>query len=245
MSALVLKIIAMISMLIDHTGILLNQKHLLTPEVYMAIRAIGRLAFPLYGFLLVEGAKHTKNKLFYALRILLLFVLSEVPYDLLNGHTFIYFNMQNVYLTLLLGLLAIYYIQWAGGFVRTKLFFGFLGGIVIVALAVTAGKKLEVDYHGPGVLMLSIMGLYGAPLYNLRFRMMNQEPVLRLLFMGVAIGALAILLKSEIEFFALLALIPIYFYNGKKGYESKLLQYSFYLFYPAHLLILGLIATYL
>ena len=126
MTSLVLKLIAVTSMLIDHTAVALQLcGRLPYGELYKALRAIGRIAFPLYGFMIAVGARHTANKFRYALRMFVTLLLAEIPFDMalfgtlqregglagfyayfVNGH-------QNVYFTLLCGLLTVFIMQWA------------------------------------------------------------------------------------------------------------------------------------
>ena len=105
MSSLILKLIAMVSMLVDHTACALKVSGILPyGGLYQALRYIGRLAFPIYGFLLVQGAIHTKSKWKYLLRLAILAVLSEVPFDLAFYGKIFYWQHQNVFFTLLIGM---------------------------------------------------------------------------------------------------------------------------------------------
>lgn len=112
LSGTTLKWIAVISMLIDHTAeVLINHNAALTDpiwaQIYVLMRGIGRIAFPIYAFLLVEGFLHTKDVKKYLARMLTFAVVSEIPFDLAVFHTPFYWGYQNVFFTLFLGLLAL------------------------------------------------------------------------------------------------------------------------------------------
>ncbi len=237
MSALVLKLIAMATMLVDHTACALHVAGILSyGTLYTILRGIGRLAFPIFGFQLVQGAIHTRSKWKYLLRLAILAVLSEVPFDLTIFGTGMTIYAQNVFFTLFLGLLAVYGIMY-GSRMRNKLIgWGFAVFSVIVCTA--AAELLHTDYGDAGVLMISAMGLAAADLPRIREIVTEKQIRLATFTLGVL---MVTWLSSTSEALAFLDLIFIYEYNGQKGYSSKLLQYGCYLYYPAHLLILGIL----
>lgn len=205
-----LKLLALITMLIDHIGAILF------PE-YIIFRIIGRISFPIYSFLLVQGYIHTHNLKKYMLRIGLLALISEVPFDLAFERTFISFDFQNIFFTLLIGLLAIHSINY---FRNKKLIIP----IVIFGLCFMA-YIIKCDYGYTGILI--ILGFY-------IFKNSFKNLVLFHLILSIPFGLTNI--------FQIPSLIPIFFYNGKKGYNIK---YLFYSFYPIHLLILYLITYFI
>lgn len=214
-----LKIIAMISMLIDHAGafILLpwlqaNNSHINIEAwvtLYTICRSIGRLAFPIFCFLIVEGMVHTRNIKRYASRLAIFALLSEIPFDLARSHTLFDPSGQNVMFTLLSGLLAI----WCIRDVRNPLY-----RVSGVALALLSMTILDTDYSYLGVAVIII-------LYVLRDFRLYQSLLGAFAFLG--------------SWFAMPAFIITYFYNGAKG---RLNSKIFYWFYPVHLLIYSLIA---
>ena len=114
-SAEQLKNIALVSMVIDHAAVgLIEQSELASGVAWSlcgtAMRLMGRVAFPLFAFMIAEGAVHTRDRRWYALRLLLLAVISEIPFDLVAGGTWLFPADQNTVFTLLLGLLAV----WVG-----------------------------------------------------------------------------------------------------------------------------------
>ncbi len=249
MTSLVLKLIAVVTMVIDHTAACLNLcGRLPYGDLYRAMRAIGRIAFPLYGFMIAVGARYTKNKAKYAFRMLITLILAELPFDMalfgsweregffayfLNGH-------QNVYMTLLFGLLTVFIMQWAfqmKGFERAC---GVILWLLSVALsAFLCERVLETDYGWAGIFMIALFGILALPLKDFRL-MIASDRIVSMLVSAAAIFVLVIF-TNELEYWALLALLPIGLYNGKKGYSSKGIQYGFYAVYPLHLLILALL----
>ena len=125
-----LKLLAVLTMLVDHTGALLF------PQIAV-FRIVGRLSFPIFCLLLAEGAAHTSGKARYFLRLLLFAVLSEIPYDLAFFGSLFYPGSQNVLFELALGLLAIFLIQ--------KISFRALGLLTVFGIAALAWL-LHTDY---------------------------------------------------------------------------------------------------
>ena len=114
LSGSALKWIAVISMLVDHAAVVFFVasrevgRPLLSADLYIVLRCIGRLAFPLYAFLLAEGFFHTRSVEKYLLRLFLFGVMSEIPFDLAFRGVWLEGTYQNVYFTLALGLLAVW-----------------------------------------------------------------------------------------------------------------------------------------
>lgn len=250
-SAEQLKKIALVSMAIDHTALgLIEQSELASGAAWSlcgtAMRLVGRVAFPLFAFMIVEGTVHTRDRRRYALRLLLLAIISEIPFNLVAGGTWLFPADQNTVFTLLLGLLAI----WAGDLICG----GRLGCASSGTLEVGAGKPgagsrripagyeryvrvlaavpfglvaycLKTDYDLLGVMLIVI-------LYTLR-----TEPQLRTMVCGT------LLLCMYMNFYGIAACVAIFLinrYNGEKGGGSGKL---FYAFYPLHLLVIWGIKT--
>ena len=238
-----LKIIAIVCMVIDHIGAAILEKYLMIGKVEGAdnsgsdglilfdglLRLIGRISFPIFIFLLVEGFKYTKSKWKYLLRMLVFALVSEIPFDMafnltseeIKGGKIIDFGYQNVFFTLSIGLLAIIIIEMVYQLELSKnatIFFV----ILISAGFIMLGFMLKIDYAGIGVAAIILMYV---------FRDAGSKAML--LVCGVLIIGSGLL-----EVTSLLAMIPISKYNGKRGIDLK---YFFYGFYPVHLLILALI----
>lgn len=212
-------------MLMDHTAFFLLKAspvpllrlagHTLT--LYRVMRTAGRLAFPLYGFLLVEGFCHTRSRRRYALRLGVFAAVSEIPWNLLWGGGLTY-GTQNVFFTLLLGLLGIWALDWLltarSGRWRPAL-------CLLMLLASSLLLKADYGCAGFGFILM---------LWALR-----RAPIPR-----AAVGAC--MLPSR--WMAGLAFIPIGMYNGRRGFiRSRAAALAFYAVYPAHLLILYAIRT--
>ena len=143
LSAAALHILAMTFMLMDHLW-----ATLLSSQMWLT--HVGRLAFPIFAFLAVEGYFHTRSFKRYALRMLLFAVLSEVPFDLMYGGTVFYPVHQNVIWTLLLGLLGIRLMETARA--KGKRWLYILTCAAVVVLGFALGTLGMVDYYGAGVL---------------------------------------------------------------------------------------------
>lgn len=212
-----LKWIACAAMLLDHLGAAFF------PGV--GLRLIGRVAFPIYCFLLTEGVSHTRSPLRYGLRLGVGAVLSEVPFDLLifGGITL---RHQSVMVTLLLGFFMAEWMQ--------------RGKFQILPLLVCGGMAalLGSDYGFFGVMMIWVFVMT----WNLPGRQWVQSLLLAAVCLGMGSAPVGVFgIRIPIELFALLALIPISLYSGEKRRHGKAAQWGFYLFYPGHLLILWLI----
>lgn len=221
-----LKIIACLTMLLDHIGAVFASD-LGSYSLYYALRIIGRLAFPIYCFLLAEGVAHTKNPVKYGLRLVAGVLLAEIPFDLalFGGITWQY---QSVMVTLLLGFVMALVMEKLD---RTKLvpviIFGFLA------------ELFQCDYGMWGIAMIALFAMT-------RDRQdRNNLQIIGMLIICYFMNSAAIQIfgiRVPIELFAVLALIPIFLYTGKKSTGSKLVQTIFYLFYPVHLLVLYIIS---
>lgn len=216
-----LKLLACATMLIDHIGAAFY------PSL-MWLRVIGRLAFPIYCFLLAQGAAHTKSPARYGIRLLLGAALSELPFDLLFSAR-LDWQHQSVMLTLLLGFLALMCMQ--------KCSFWALKPLIALPFALAA-ELLHTDYGGMGVLMIAMFALTE----DLPWKSLVR--VLCLLLICANIPTATVLfgdLRVSVQLFAAAAMVPICLYSGRKRGNSRAAQTAFYLFYPVHLLALYLL----
>lgn len=221
MSTFCLKMIAIIAMLIDHTAATL----LTNSELYVVMRGIGRIAYPIFAFLLVEGYFHTRNVYKYIGRLAIFAVLSEIPFNLAFFHTIWYPEHQNIFITLTLGLIVVHLITLVVQHFGHQDIRSLLLVVVVMLVGFTLASFFRCDYAAGGILMI------------LLFYFFRGQKVIQ------TIGLLLInwyLYSSTIQIFAVAAMLFIWFYNGKKGRSMK---YFFYTFYPVHLLILYLIES--
>ncbi|MBO4411064.1 MAG: hypothetical protein J5794_02635 [Lachnospiraceae bacterium] len=246
MTTLVLKIIACVTMLIDHLTACLYDVARVVPVnhqtewIYQILRGIGRMAFPVYCFFLIQGVIHTKSKWRYIVRIGIFALISEIPFDLaLQGNWFVT-RYQNVDFTLLFGLSAVMFLQWAS---RWKGNLKILGYVLFAAITVGLGilaNRLRVDYGMGGVFQIAIMGLLTVPLDEIRPGL-SQSVWFRVTVCAIAIFVCSFVSRNSFELLALAALPFLALYNGKPGPKNKLTKWGGYLFYPVHLAVLAMI----
>ena len=238
-----LKMIAVITMLIDHSAATILERILVQMlswapatvdnweqwyRLDLLLRGIGRMAFPIYCFLLVEGFHYTHSRRKYAARLFVFALISEVPFDMALNQSVLEFSYNNVFFTLFLGLLVIMAADWVMERFSSDNLTSEIGRITLLVVIGMVGCALasyviSCDYGASGVIAIYIM-------YLLRSK--------RELGFALAVVSLGVF-SGELELLALLMLIPLHFYNGTRGKQHK---YFFYAFYPLHLLLLALIA---
>lgn len=206
------------------------------------LTCLGRIAYPIFAFLLVEGYFHTRNLWRYMLRLLGAAVLAEIPFNLMYSDSFIYPYHQNVLWTYIIGLLLITLLE------EFKERFGQIPWLIFLPvpafLGYFLGYALMTDYYGPGVLMILAFYLFRGR-HWLHF--LGQLVCLYLINVKMLGGFYYVvpLLRYDIEIvqqgFALFALLPIWLYEGRQGLHGKLFRWFCYLFYPVHMLVLFLI----
>lgn len=224
LSGSALKIIALLTMIIDHVGSYFLQEIPSCTEVWFSLpgydcslytlsRLIGRAAFPLYCFLIAEGAYYTRNRLRYGSHLFLFALLSEIPWDLVHHDRLVYLGSQNVFFTLFMGFLCICIYDvlhekpaWC---------------IICLGLAFVVMWVLHADYGAAGMALIFL-------LYLLRDKRIAS----------CLLGSCLTTAKwKAVPGFILVAL-----YNGKRGFiRGKFMKYLFYASYPGHILILWLI----
>ena len=234
-----LRIMAMLFMLCDHLwATLIEGNEWLT--------CIGRLAFPIFAFMIVEGYFHTKNLKKYVLRLLIFALISEIPFNLMTGNSLIYPFHQNVLWSFLIGIFLIFLNEKAKQ--KGKLWLRILTAAATLIFGFFLGLLTMVDYYHAGIFMLLTFYFFRGRKW---WCLLGQALCMWYINFEILGGYEYILPLFGKEFhfpqqgFALLALIPIWLYKGKHGYHSKPLQYAFYAFYPAHLLILWMIGTWI
>lgn len=229
-------------MLIDHFAcVFLPYAPMYTAEgklnfsPYLIGRGIGRIAFPIFCFLLVEGFYYTKSRRKYMVRLAVFALLSEFPFDacfqmplreMAGADSALIWERMLSYQSVMLTLLAGFLLMYGYEHVKTKymtqpLIFNTLGALLIIGTSMVT-ELLRTDYSYVGVLFILIFYLFRG----------HKNWI----FIGILL--VIFLFANEAEMPALAALLPIFAYNGKSG---RKLKYVFYAFYPVHLMLLALI----
>lgn len=218
-----LKLIAMISMLADHVNKSLIYPYLTSNRGFLAFVSnlfdiIGRIAFPLFCFFVVEGYFKSRNRRKYLLYLLLFGVISEVPFDMFTTASFFNMNWNNVMFTLALVLVTVWIIDILKGKMqdRAKVLW-YIVSLLIVAFMCIVSVYLSLDYEHHAILI----GYF--------FYLFHDVRALAVPF-GYA--------SMYTEPWSLLGFGLTLTYNDERGKQNKLLNYCFY---PAHMLILGIL----
>lgn len=192
--------------------------------LYQFMRGIGRIAFPVFAFLLTEGFVHTHSKRKYAGRLFVFALFSEIPYDLAMSGEMIDLERQNVMWTLLAGILCLWGIEYVG--MHRKKVRIFLGAAVILC-AIVSTILLRTDWGGTGILFVVI------------FSTCKRKDIIFWMSIAALVIGMAVL-GTLTELAALVGVFITLLYNGKLGKTNK---YLFYFFYPLHLWLLAAVTS--
>lgn len=219
-----LKYLAFISMLIDHVN-----NAIVTPMLdgggfllYLSniFSILGRIAFPIFIFFIVEGFFKTSNRKKYLITLLIFGVISEVPFDMFTSKTFFDPHWNNMMFTLALCLITIWIIDSIKNKLDNKVLWYVISIIIVILFGFLAMQlSLDYDYHAIVVAYL--------------FYIFYDKPIL-----GAGLGSLSIIK----ELYSFLGFGMTLTYNGERGRQYKWLNYFFY---PVHILILGILRFYL
>lgn len=198
-----LKCIAIVSMALDHTGAVLYPSQIW-------LRCLGRIAFPIFCFLIVEGFFHTHDVRRYMGRLGVFALISEIPYDLAFRGVPLEYAHQNVFFTLLIGIGMVVLLE------RNR---EWPVKAVILLLAMWLAVLIRSDYNFRGVLLIFVFYIF----HESRWLAVTAGGLWNFLYRGV------------IQKYGVLSVLPLALYNGERGRKMK---YFFYIFYPAHLLLL-------
>lgn len=247
-----LKKIAMGTMFLDHAAAAiiysqgLKQMSPLLDYIGIAMRLVGRMAFPLYTFLLVQGFMWTRDWRKYVMRMAAFALISEVPFDLMIAGEVWYPQAQNTIVTLLCGLICMKMLEMleqrfglmlgmeqreyrkeramkASGNEISSKWIGISLGLWAMEASMVAAEILRGDYGGLGVLLICVF-------YVFRHRPVEQ----------VVAGCLALVLIYNLGSTVLFAWIAFFFISRYNGERGRKLGYLPYVFYPAHLLVVWL-----
>lgn len=219
-----LKYIAFISMLIDHVNNalitpFLNGKGFLL-HLSNLFSILGRIAFPIFVFFIVEGFFKTSNRKKYLITLLLFGVISEVPFDMFTSKVFFDPYWNNIMFTLALCIITIWIIDAVKAKISNKVLWYSISIVVVeISCAVAMALSLDYDYHAIIVAYI--------------FYIFYDKPIL-----GAGLGYLSIIK----ELYSCLGFAMTVTYNGERGRQNKWINY---LFYPVHILILGILRFYL
>lgn len=221
MSVFALKILAILAMSLDHiAAVFLSPINM----PYLLMRGFGRIAFPIFCFLIVEGYYHTRDVKKYMIRLAGFALVSEIPFDLCFYQKPFYWQHQNVFFTLALGLITIYAIDEIKKRFSTSYIKALVLQFAVIILAMTTAWFLSTDYSMLGILIIIVFYV-------------GRGNIIQI---AISICIVTLYLGNTFQLYSLLALIPIYLYNGKKGPSMR---YVFYVFYPAHMLILYVMSS--
>ena len=237
LSGNLLKIIAAVSMLIDHVGLLFFPQ-------YPVFRIIGRISFPIFAFMIAEGCRYTKNRLRYFLTIFTLAVAYQVVYYVYDQSLY-----MSVLVTFSLSILAIYALDHfketlfdPSRTVTLKLLSGLLLGAT-VACIFALNQIFVINYKFWGCMLPVFASLFFAP-KRASIPVLEKVDCAPMHVASLGIGLVSLALASDaVQWYALLSLPLLLLYSGKRGRWR--MKYFFYVFYPAHLVILQGIYTLL
>ncbi len=210
LSGFQLKVLAIVIMTVDHVGAILFPQEML-------FRQIGRLAFPIFCFLIVEGVTHTSDIKKYLVRLGVFALVSEIPFDWGFHKSILYLDAQNVFFTLFLGALGVSI--WKSNY-------KYIHKLSLVVVILVVSEIINCDYGIMGVILILLLAN-------------NQNDIFGLflsLFITNVLGF------GGIQSYALLSFIPLVLYNGERGYSLKNV---FYIYYPVHILVLALLTYYI
>lgn len=212
LSGSALKVIALISMVIDHVALYLMEHGTV---LYETMRCVGRIAFPVFAFLIAEGFIHTRSRYRYFFTLLGFAVVSEIPWYLLNGDD----GTHNVMFTLAFGVATLMVLE---NIQQHSMVLGFIWTLGLAGLA----SWLGVDYEWRGILLIVIFYLFNGHGHTFPYnRDMQFFCTLALIMDYGVIGAV-------------MACMILYLYNGKRGFvQGSIAKYGFYAFYPVHFIL--------
>ena len=246
MNRRVIQIIAYVTMMIDHLAVSLSiswwniYASRASYTIYEVMRGIGRMAFPLFIFCLVNGVRFTRNKWKYLLRVGIFAVISEVPFDLALFGRVWEPGYQNVMVTLFIGLLVLFVIQWGLHKEGLRLLYGIPAALCAIIAGAFLAELLRTDYGKAGVLAIAVMGVILLNPLTERVTMYPGNAFIRAGAMAATVLVLG-LLSNESEFVAMLMVVPAFLFRETASVKPRRsLFLSNYMIYPAHLALYAL-----
>ena len=258
-SASTLRILAILFMIIDHIGAYLlynfQKTSIATLMLYKLLRAIGRLSFPLFVFLLIQGFEHSHNRKSYLLRLIITACISEPFFDYAGSRSFFNLNSQNTIFTLALILIMFLILEYIYQNVNPQILKIVLS-ILTLVITIAIGHMTKIDYGEVGPLYACALLLLSG--------LIRQNPSMSFGYMLILVFASSVIKHSishpdllcsssglytilssamEIQLFSSLSVFIISAYDGTKG--LKLPKKFCYAIYPAQLIIFALIKYFL
>ena len=212
LSGSALKVIAMISMVIDHIALYMMEHGTV---LYETMRCVGRIAFPVFAFLIAEGFIHTRSRYRYFFTLLGFAVISEIPWYLLNGAD----GTHNVMFTLALGVATLMVLE---NLLQRSMVLGFFWTLGMAGLA----SWLGVDYEWRGIIVIVIFYLFNV--YGHSFSYSRGMQFFCTFVFMMHYGVIG----------AVMSCMIIYLYDGTRGFvQGSIAKYGFYAFYPVHFIL--------
>ena len=230
----VLKILAAIFMVVDHVGLMFFPHDII-------FRIIGRLSYPIFAFMIAEGARYTRNKAKYILMIGGLGLICQLVY---------YFFADSLYMCILVTFTLSIAVIYALAYFKKCLFSSdvtiihkILSGVIFLASVFTVyilNVYLEIDYGFFGCMVPVFASLFDFRGIDLPEKCKWLDSIYFRIG-GLAVGLFLLALNyGGIQWYSLLAIPFLLCYSEKRG--SAKLKYFFYIFYPLHLVIIQAIA---
>lgn len=250
MTAFTLKIIALTTMIIDHIGVAFPEFFGFESGGTNIFRVIGRVAFPVFVYLVAEGFRHTKSPAKFLVRLGVFAIISEPVFDLFFGNGISFLQNTNIFYTLLLGGAAIAAYKRIKDFLESEAVAEAINMLApVMALLPVIGfmllaEMLTSDYGAYGVLFIVSMYVINHVKFRLAamalFCIWQHIFIVKAILLGffVHIPTLQLLMIPA----TLIPVALIAFYNGKRG---KNLKWFFYFAYPVHLAALFALDTFL
>ena len=233
LSGFTLCIIAMVTMLLDHSYIALFRGA-------NYLNYIGRVSFPIFAYLLVEGYYNTGSRIKYALRLFIFALISEIPFNLLIAQSINFKEHQNVMFELLFGIIVLSAnTSLIEGISSGRLFKVVMGALVML-LSFTTSYIYSFDYSCYGLALIILFAISRDFKYSKLIQLIGMVGIFIVWYIGIGwtlnIGNFCIYLPRQS--LCILSLPLIWLYNGERGYASNHFKYMKYSFYPLHLIIL-------
>ena len=234
-----LKLIACVSMLIDHIG------YVFFPQVKV-LRYIGRIAMPIYCYQTAIGGYYTHDKKKYILRMTVFMILSEIPFDLAFQKKFFDWSYNSVMVTLLIGLCCVLASEEFKNRIKTPRLW-ILPSVVVFLLGGALAELANTDYGCVGVAFIACFYYFRKNPTAMSLTFVFIAAVMTVIRQWINRQGLSYAWSMlsggnfylHIETFAAVALIFIFLHNGERGKKTKAIQYGFYAFYPVHLALIA------